>query len=161
MSMGKHQSVRMKSDDWLTPPELIRRLGLFDLDPCCPKLMPWSTAKRQFTKADDGLAQPWEGRVWLNPPYSREATKWLAKMAAHKNGIALTFARTETRWFVQHVWKASVACLFIYGRLHFHRLDGSRAPANAGAPSVLVAYDRYSAGILWAQSDLGKYLNLE
>jgi len=30
--------------------------------------------------------------------------------------------------------------LFLRGRLHFHRVDGSRASANAGAPSVLIAY---------------------
>lgn len=57
---------------WLTPPEIIRALGEFDLDPCCPPAMPWSTAKKMVCRPDDGLAVTWEGRVWLNPPYGRE-----------------------------------------------------------------------------------------
>jgi len=35
--------------------------------------------------------------------------------------------------------------LFLEGRLHFHYPDGTRAKANAGAPSCLVAYGRYDA----------------
>ena len=58
---------------WLTPPEIIRSLGEFDLDPCVPDSMPWQTAKRMVTKAEDGLTVDWNGkRVWLNPPYGRE-----------------------------------------------------------------------------------------
>lgn len=38
------------------------------------------------------------------------------------------------------VWGRASAVLFLTGRLHFHFPDGSRAAANSGAPSVLVAY---------------------
>src|ERR1035437_5950950 len=99
--MGSHQSAAMKSDTWLTPPHIVAALGLFYLDPCCPPDMPWRTAIHHFTKHEDGLAQSWEGRVWLNPPYSREAVKWLTRLADHGNGTALIFARTETSWFVE------------------------------------------------------------
>lgn len=145
MSMGAHQSAVMKSDTWLTPPWIIQALGSFELDPCCPPVMPWKTAERFFTVADDGLKQPWHGRVWLNPPYGREAVKWLERMAVHGEGTALTFARTETDWFVRTVWNAATACLFLHGRIHFHHANGKRATANAGAPSVLVAYGNHDA----------------
>lgn len=145
-SMGSHQSARMESDTWLTPPEIIKTLGDFDLDPCCPVNMPWRTAVRHYT--DNGLEQDWFGRVWLNPPYSREAVKWLDKMSSHGNGIALVFARTETSWFHRTVWEAAAGLLFLKGRVHFHRADGTRAQANAGAPSVLVAYGLENAHIL-------------
>lgn len=41
--------------EWLTPPELVRKLGEFDLDPCCPVNAPFYHAKVNFTIEDDGL----------------------------------------------------------------------------------------------------------
>lgn len=142
MSIGGHQSARMKNDEWLTPPEIIRALGEFDLDPCAPVVRPWEMAKHHYTALDDGLRHPWHGRVWMNPPYGLEAAEWLARLAAHGNGIALIFARTETKMFFEYVWQKADAVLFIEGRLHFHYVDGSRAAANSGAPSCLIAYGR-------------------
>ena len=136
----------MISDTWLTPPEILDALGPFDLDPCAaPEPRPWPTAARHICLPDDGLAAPWSGRVWLNPPYSREAFAWLRRMAAHGHGTTLTFARTETGWFVETIWQAATAVLFLHGRLYFHRADGIRAAANAGAPSVLAAYGEQDA----------------
>ena len=157
-AMGGHQSARMESDIWLTPPEIISALGPFDLDPCAPPIMPWPTAANKFTPADDGLTQSWRGRVWLNPPYSREARQWIARLAQHGNGIALVFARTETSWFMETIWRSATACLFIKGRIHFHYEDGTRAPANAGAPSVLVAYGDLNADILRASGISGAFV---
>lgn len=149
MTMGSHQSARMLSDTWLTPPEIIKALGPFDLDPCCPPNMPWQTAAHMFCEPLDGLKEQWFGRVWLNPPYSRQAVEWLRKLSAHGDGIALTFARTETAWFFETIWRKASACLFIEGRLHFHHPCGKRALANAGAPSVLVAYGKRNAERLY------------
>ncbi|MEW4569339.1 DNA N-6-adenine-methyltransferase [Tautonia sp. JC769] len=138
---GHHRPNRGATDTWLTPPELIRALGPFDLDPCCPPVMPWATAKRSYALPhQDGLTLPWSGRVWLNPPYGPEVGRWLDRLAGHGNGIALIFARTETEQFHRCVWERADACLFLKGRLHYHHPDGTRAPFNAGAPSVLVAY---------------------
>ena len=138
---GHHRGYEGGSDCWLTPPEIVRSLDPFDLDPCCPPSMPWETAKFMYSlPVDDGLVRPWFGRVWLNPPYGAETGDWLARLADHGNGIALIFARTETEMFFDHVWNRAGAVLFIKGRLHFHTIGGDRAKANAGAPSVLVAY---------------------
>lgn len=54
------------TDVWLSPPWLIKALGDFDLDPSAPKCRPWDMAKNHYTVEDDGLAQEWRGRVWLN-----------------------------------------------------------------------------------------------
>lgn len=43
--MGSHQSARMKNDEWLTPPHVLKALGEFDLDPCAPITRPWEIAK--------------------------------------------------------------------------------------------------------------------
>jgi len=117
--IGSHQSANMQNDEWLTPPNILKSLGNFDLDPCAPIIRPWETAKNHFTVKDDGLNQVWEGRVWCNPPYGLTASKWLSKLADHGNGIALIFARTETRMFFDHVWNKADALLFIEGRLFF------------------------------------------
>jgi len=150
----------MISDEWLTPPEIINALGAFDLDPCSPVSRPWPTAAEHFTILDDGLKKPWHGRVWCNPPYGAEAAKWLARCADHGRATALIFARTETKMFFEHVWKKASGLLFIEGRLHFHRVDGSRAIANAGAPSVLVAYGKADAVRLLSSGIPGKFVRL-
>lgn len=158
--IGSHQSARAMKDEWLTPPHIIESLGPFDLDPCAPINRPWETASKHYTILDDGLKNPWAGDVWCNPPYGAEAAKWLARCADHGNAIALIFARTETKMFFEHVWGKASALLFIEGRLHFHHVDGTRAKANGGAPSVLVAYGDALARRL-AESGLpGKFLSL-
>ena len=140
MGLSAHQSARMKNDEWLTPPEILAALGPFDLDPCAPVVRPWETAAMHYTAADDGLALPWHGRVWCNPPFGREAVKWLAKLRDHGNGIALIPARTETAMFYGTVWGHAAGVCFLRGRPHFHYVDGRRAKANSGAPIALVAY---------------------
>lgn len=141
-AMGSHHSHRAGTTTWLTPPHIIEALGPFDLDPCgAPG---WDTATETYVLPTDGLAQPWHGMVWLNPPYGSEAWTWLDRLAEHGNGIALIFARTETAGFVEQVWEKSDAVLFLHGRLHFHYPDGTRAAANSGAPSCLVAYGKES-----------------
>lgn len=159
--IGGHQSATMRTDEWLTPPEIIRALGDFDLDPCSPINRPWDTAGTHYTLIDDGLHCDWSGRVWLNPPYSREAEKWLKKLADHGNGIALIFARTETEAFFREVWRRATSVLFIEGRLYFYKVDGTRASANAGAPSVLIAYDQYNSEILERSTIKGKFIKLK
>lgn len=159
--IGSHQSANMKKDEWLTPPEIIKSLGEFDLDPCAPIIRPWETAKKHFTINDNGLQQKWNGRVWCNPPYGLEASKWLEKLSNHGNGIALIFARTETRMFFKWVWNKATAVKFIEGRLYFYHVDGSKAKANAGAPSVLIAYGKENAEILKNCEIKGKFIMLD
>lgn len=155
-----HERSRTGKQEWLTPPEIIRALGNFDLDPCAPRQRPWPTARRHFTIADDGLRQPWCGRVWMNPPYGRETDRWLAKLARHGDGIALIFARTETRMFFDHIWARASAVLFLRGRLTFYNADGTKPCNSGGAPSCLVAYGRKNAAALATCGLPGKLIPL-
>jgi hypothetical protein len=160
-AMGSHQSARAGTTTWLTPPEITNELGPFDLDPCAaPSPRPWSTAERHIELPEDGLAAVWDGYVWCNPPYSIEAWDWMEKLADHGNGIGLVFARTETAGFVRTVWRRASAVLFIHGRLYFHYPDGTRAAANSGAPSCLVAYGESAAMRLCLSSIEGTYVPL-
>jgi hypothetical protein len=136
------------TDDWITPRHIVGALGRFDLDPCACIPQPWPCADKSYTRDDDGLAQPWSGRAWLNPPYGPRAEPFLARLAEHGDGVALLFARTETAMFHKYVWPIADALLFLKGRLYFHRPDGTRASGNSGGPSVLIAYGRENASAL-------------
>lgn len=153
MSLSAHQK-NGGHDEWLTPPEILRALGPFDLDPCAPVARPWPTAAQHYTVHDNGLAKPWTGRVWCNPPFGREAARWLERLRDHGNGIALVPARTETRMFYGAVWGHCDGVLFLRGRPHFHYVDGTRAPFNSGAPIALIAYGARNLEAL-QQSGLG------
>lgn len=161
MSLSSHQR-NGGHDEWLTPPEILAALGPFDLDPCAPALerRPWSTAAHHFIKEDDGLSALWAGRVWLNPPFGREASDWIRKMAAHGNGIALLAARTETAMFFESVWSCADAILFLKGRPHFHYVTGERAAANSGAPICLIAYGSTNADCLASCGLPGAFVRL-
>lgn len=141
LGIGGHQSARMASDTWLTPRFILDALGTFDLDPCsAPDPAIWPTAAEHITLPRDGLLEPWRGRVWLNPPYGNGVWQWMSRLADHGNGIALIFARTEVAGFVEQIWNRADGIMFLHARLYFHRADGTRASANSGAPSCLVAY---------------------
>lgn len=141
------------TNEWLTPPHIIKALGEFDLDPCAPRkeIRPWDTAKKHFTGPTDlfdqqvnpervcGLTQPWAGRVWLNPPYGDETFKWVGKLAHHKSGVAMIFARTETQGFHEQIWRKAHGVFFFQGRVSFYRIDGTQGD-NGGAPSCLISY---------------------
>lgn len=156
---GKHTT-----DDWITPRWLIERLGQFDLDPCASLFQPWPCADRSYTVKDDGLTADWESSfVWLNPPYGKQTGDWLARLADHDGGIALVFARTETKMFFEHVWPFAASLLFLRGRLTFHRPDGkaSKAGHNSGGASVLIAYGEEALRRLYAVRDLGALVRIK
>jgi hypothetical protein len=146
-------------EDWLTPPEIIKALGHFDIDPCSPIGRPWDTAAHHYNIHDNGLMKPWEGRVWLNPPYGNETEKWMRRLANHGNGIALIFARTETKTFFPWVWDYAKALLFVKGRINFYTREGRRG-GTAGAPSVIIAYGESNVGTLKSSKIEGRLVEL-
>jgi len=162
MGMSDHTSAIMGKDEWLTPPYILNALGDFDLDPCAPINRPWNTAKKHLTIEDNGLVQDWgDGVVWCNPPYGRECVRWLRRLSNHNNGVALVFARTETKMFFSEVWCKASSVLFLKGRLHFHHVDGSEAVMNSGAPSVLISYgDECKERLRWSGLK-GKFIQLK
>jgi len=161
MGINEHQSSRIITDEWLTPPEIINALGPFDLDPCAPVKRPWPTASKHFTIEDNGLLQPWEGFIWCNPPYGNYGTRWMERMAMHNNGIALIFARTETFMFHRFVWNVAESILFIQGRITFYRPNGIQADMNGGAPSVLIGYGMEADERLKNCGINGKYIKIK
>lgn len=149
------------TDVWLTPPKLINSLGEFDLDPCCPNNLPWKTAKEFYSleNGQDGLKLPWVGRIWLNPPYSNWVP-FIEKLKNHSNGIALIFARTETKGFFDHVWEDADSIFFLKRRVKFVKADLSSGGSST-APSVLIAYGKNNTKALENCSLEGKLIKLK
>jgi DNA N-6-adenine-methyltransferase (Dam). len=148
--------------DWYTPKEIIESLGEFDLDPasCADAIKLNNAAKKYYTKEDDGLKQKWEGRVWLNPPYSSPMlTLFLKKMALHNNGIALIDSRVDTKWFHDIILTNASAIKLLYGRIKFYDSDGviGKQPRNG---SILAAFGKENAEILSQNPIKGKYFRL-
>lgn len=158
--IGGHHRAKGVTDEWLTPPEIVRALGPFDLDPCSPVDRPWDTAARHYTINDNGLWLPWSGRVWLNPPYGNQTGIWLRKLADHGDGIALIFARTETAFFHSWGWECADAMLFLRGRINFYSVAGIRSDKNAGGPSVLIAYGERNVAALESCGIPGAFVRL-
>ena len=146
------------SDEWYTPKEIIDALGPFDLDPCSPEHRLWDTAKRHYTKAQNGLSLPWEGRVWLNPPYSQPLLKmFVEKMAEHNRGIALLYNRCDNNMFRDIIFPKAKAMMFISHRVRFYQPDGTRG-GNPGCGSVLIAFGNQDARILQNCKIEGKFI---
>ncbi len=138
------------TNDWLTPKFITDEIGPFDLDPCAaPNPRPWDIARHHITLPEDGLHADWSqyGRVFCNPPYGPDTGKWMRKMGEHNNGIALIFARVETKAWQEWVWPFAEGVLFLAGRLSFCTPDG-KAGSTAGAPSALVAFSPADAEYL-------------
>ena len=126
------------TDEWGTPKTFFEEVDKefhFTLDPCAThKNHKCST---YFTKEQDGLKQTWGGyKVYCNPPYGREISKWVEKAyEENKKGtlvVLLLPARTDTKWF--HTWIYNQHEIrFIKGRLKFNDCKNS-----APFPSMVV-----------------------
>ena len=128
-----------ETNEWYTPGEHIeaarRVLGTIDLDPASSlKANQTVQAARIYTQDDDGLNQPWKGRLWLNPPYGGKAGAFVERLVAEYGDGDVTAAvvlvsshSTDTRWF-EPLWNF-VLC-FSYGRIPFVSSDG-----HADAPT--------------------------
>lgn len=132
-----HVHFSSKTDLWATPQALFDQLDRefgFTLDACATP----DNAKCSmfYTREEDGLAQPWYGVVWCNPPYGREIGRWMRK--ARESAIAgatvvcLVPARTDTAWWHDDAAKGEVR--FLRGRLKF---DGNK---DAPFPSAIVVF---------------------
>lgn len=149
------------SDDWQTPPHIIKALGHFDLDPCASLHQHHQTATTIWTVLDNGFMRPWHGRVWLNPPYGRKTIDWVRRLGDHGNGIALVFARVDTPLFQDEIFVKATGLLFLRRRIFFIQRDGRRAKSSGGAPSVFVAYGQQNFEALRLSGLRGSLLSLQ
>lgn len=119
--MAEHESCTGKSDDWYTPPDYFTAFGCrFALDPCSPGPGHWVPADRIYTKSDDGLSKPWDGFVFMNPPFGGRFghVPWLKKFFAHGDGIGVIRSYTSSSWWHDWMPLAELIC-FPRGKTRF------------------------------------------
>lgn len=128
-----------KTDMWATPQDFFDALDAefhFTLDACAVKEN--AKCEAYYTPEQDGLDQPWTGRVWCNPPYGRNVGQWVKK--AHDTALGGGFvvmllpARTDTRWFHDYIY-GKTEVRFIKGRLKFGSCQNA-----APFPSMVVIF---------------------
>lgn len=101
---------------WYTPPcilALVRQVfegGVIDLDPCSDVLAQQCVgAGRIFTEREDGLRQPWSGKVFVNPPFGQVSGKsqqglFLAKGISEYQAGRVTAAILLMKAAVGYTW---------------------------------------------------------
>ena len=154
--MGSDPYIKAaQRQDWETPHDLFdqlwREFDGFDLDPCGQRehhYSAWKICSQGGYFYDgsaatmDGLAHPWYGKVYMNPPYGPTVGHWVAKAAREvargraELVVALLKSTTDTRWWHDHV-EGKAEYRFIRGRLKF---GGAKGPAPF--PSVIVVWRR-------------------
>ena len=153
MNLGFERTEQ--KEDWITPPSIPKSLGHFDIDPCASHFQKEFYADKNLFIEDDGLNREWLGRVWCNPPYGRKAEKFIKKLSEHGNGVALIFARMETKTWQDYILPKATAVLFLNKRIAFWK-DGVEGKETGGCGSALVAYGEYNAQLL-LKTGLGGY----
>lgn len=155
----EHEPSIGGSDEWYTPQFIFDGLGTsFDLDPCSPgdNVFCCVPAARSYVRAQNGLVQPWEGFVFMNPPFGGRNghVPWIRKFLEHGNGIAIVRAYTSSGWF--HDWAVKAhALLFPRGKTKFVRPDGTIGGQPGGGVVLLAMGERACAAM--KASGLGFY----
>ena len=154
--MGAYEAAGV-SDEWYTPRYIFEAIGLeFDLDVAAPRLGPRHVPCMEwFCDTQDGLAQTWEGLVWMNPPFGHQSTKrkWLKKFFEHGNGIALLPDRTSAPWWQEFAPLADVV-LFVAPKVKFERPNGSIGESPGTGTTLFAAGEQAAKALL--NSDLGQ-----
>ena len=114
----------MANDELYTPKFIFEALKIdFDLDVCAPESGPLHTpAHKWYSLKDDGLAQPWFGRVWMNPPYSKPSP-WVDRWLDHKDGFALLPMGGNGNW-LQKLWESQARCVLMKPNVPFINTQG-------------------------------------
>lgn len=133
-----------KSNEWYTPARYVEAarevMGGIDLDPAsCREANLIIKATHYYTQSENGLMQPWYGRVFLNPPWCFDGTegngqrsrigRWTNTLITQYVGgnvteaILLAPAQIKGHWFY-HLWEYHIC--FVDHIIHFRRPDGKK-----------------------------------
>lgn len=132
-----HVAQGTGNNEWYTPPDIIeaarKAMGGIDCDPASSQAANKTVkAKTIYTVEDNGIIQKWEGRVWMNPPFSQPEVSQFSDAVATKyasgeikQACVLTNNATETLWAHRLMEEASAIC-FPRGRVKFLDPEGTQ-----------------------------------
>lgn len=175
MSQAFDLIMSQDSEEWYTPEEYIvlarEVMGGIDLDPATSLIaQQWIRATVAYTVEDNGLAQPWLGRTWLNPPYNKQGDRdsnaeiWSNRLIGEyqagrvSQAILLVSNKAGYRWF-ENVWDQALAC-FARDLIGFIRPDGVR-PGKAKVGSVFFYFGPNLARFAEVFGRIGRVVNSE
>lgn len=139
--------VEYDSNEWYTPLDYISAarqvLGDIDLDPAsCQVANEKVKATEYYDVDDDGLTLPWNGRIWLNPPYG-DPLPWVEKLtSSFREGtvtaaLLLVNTANSPQWS-RLLWNGPYAVCLLSKRVRFWRPD--RADAKGTAQDQMIWY---------------------
>lgn len=143
------------SNEWYTKAAYIEAartvMGEIDLDPAsCEQANHVVKATKYYSIKDNGLLQPWYGRVFCNPPYGRARGSKDGKSTSHQQAFAeklqleyalgsveqailLSLGNPNSVWFQPFF---DFTLCFYRGHLDFYRPDGTEG--DFGFPLAFV-----------------------
>jgi hypothetical protein len=140
-----HQLVtQSNTNEHFTPAVYIEAarevLGGIDLDPAsCAEANRIVKAAWYFSVEDNGLIRDWRPRVFVNPPYGRQAGRFVAKLSeemaagrVHAAIVLVNATATDTDWF-QSLWDGLLC--FTNHRINFYG-EGERSGSTFGSVFV-------------------------
>ena len=147
--VGPRAVLQANSIEWWTPLQYVERgrlaMGGIDLDPAsCAQANKTIKAKRFFDRQSDGLKHEWHGRIWLNPPYGKDARGFVEHLLSEftrghvKQAVVLLNCNSvETKWF--EPLRQFFLC-FPKGRIHFISPNSQVTSATHGSVFVYLGH---------------------
>ena len=136
--------------NWRTPPRFFQKMnelfGPFTLDAAANDEN--HLCEKYYTEKDNGLLQPWTGRVWNNPPYGKGdggVGEFVAKAAdcakaeTFEIAVLLVTPRTDTEWWHEHALRAA-EIYDVRGRIGFVDPDTLVETEGGVAPSSVLVF---------------------
>ena len=151
-----HVANNSGNNEWYTPAkhiELARQvMGGIDTDPATSEIANRTVKAAQiFTADDDGRAQVWSGRVWMNPPYAQPLMGDFAEAVSSKyesgeieQACILVNNATETQWFQRMLSAASAVC-FPKSRIKFLDPEGNASGAPLQGQAIVYMGDNVAS----------------
>lgn len=170
--MENKSKVTFKAD-FRTPLDFFNNInqeyGPFDLDAAASH----ENAKcdKYYTVEDNSIQQPWEGNVWINPPYKSRSpqgytlTKWVEKAfqeIENENAnivVMLLPIATSTRYFHDIILPNASELVFIAGRLKFYGPNTAGHQARFDNYLVVFRNDDSKELIIRECDKKGKFIN--
>tara|TARA_R110000751_G_scaffold301504_1_gene414139 strand:+ start:1074 stop:1532 length:459 start_codon:yes stop_codon:yes gene_type:complete len=131
-----------KDNIWETPPDVFEfGCNLFNFTPKIDVCATNQDKKCEFFIGENSLDKIWHKNFFMNPPYSN-VKDWIRKayfshIKYNVSGLALLFAKTDTKVWHECILHGQAEVYFIQGRIKFFK-NGVESKNPAPYPSAFV-----------------------